>query len=224
MHKVDYYIFYLKNILSQGASSDDFRWSDQMLYFLLCNIRATLITQKHKKNQKLSDFNYQDIPCITLSMSTIDDCDCVPEDIACKYMRSNIEIPEILMGRNKFLGYCTDMFGNNIDIVDFQSTKYDKFSFTKKDTVKAFIRNRKLFIVNNTELEKVSLTGIFYDPTDLASIDCGDNTTMCFDPLEQAFPMEKDLADTLFKMSYEDFVKYSMQVPQDKTNNASTPN
>lgn len=223
-YNTSYYIFYLKNILNQGVASDDNRFSDEMLYFLLLNIRATLISQKHKKNQKLSDFNYLDIPCIKLSLSTIDECDCVPADLGCKYMRSDIEIPEILMGRNKFLGYATDMYGNNIDIVDFQSTRYDKLSFTKKDSVKAFIRNKKLFIVNNTDLERVSLTAIFYDPHQLALIDCGEpDLTVCFDPLTQPFPMEKDLSDALFKMSYDDFVKYSMKIPQDKTNNAANP-
>lgn len=224
MKNLEHYLSYLKLILSQGVQSDDARFSDEALTFLLLNIRTDLISNKHKKYNFISDQTYQTIPCIVLSLSTLDDCDCLPSDIGCKYRRSDIEIPTIVTGRNGYLANLTDMYGNKIDIKSFTENKYDKYSLTKSNKPSAFIRNNKLYITNNIELERVSLNAVFYDPTELSEISCGTDTEeVCYDIYTEPFPMEKDLSDILFKMSFEDIIKYSMRMPQDVTNNATSP-
>jgi len=217
MYNVEYYINYLRNILSHGATSDDFPWSDQALYFLLCNLRAFLTIQKHKKSQVISEFTYQDLPCFEFEYTTIDDCTCTPTDQQCKYRRSVFEVPEILHGRNKLLAYVTDAKGTLISLKSFKDVKYNNNSFLKKDIPQAFIRNRKLYIDNAVDLERATITAVFYDPAELANYDCGTGDA-CYDPYTQVFPLDKELADTLFKMSYEDILKFSRTQPEDNIN------
>jgi hypothetical protein len=215
------YIDYFKLMMSQGDVSDDFRWSEEAIYALLRNIRAQLLIQKSNKNRKISDFTYQNIPCFNVSYTTFDNCDCVPTDQQCKYLKTDDPIPELLQTRHGYLGYVTDAKGNIIDFLPYRDVQKTSFTFLKKDIPLAFIRDGHVYVTKSVDLDHINIYGVFYDPLKVAEYDCG-TEVVCYNPLTQAFPVDKELSDTLLKMSYEELMKYSMQVPQDVVNNAST--
>ena len=66
------HIAHIKSVLSRGAESDDSRYSDRQIYFLLRYLRAELFKQKLDKYNYVSPFNYQTIPCIPLELVTED--------------------------------------------------------------------------------------------------------------------------------------------------------
>ena len=225
MQLIGEFLGHLEAIMSQGPKSDEFRFSSKHLYNILIYIRAELIKNKANKLQALSEFNYQTIPCLSLELANLNDCDCLP-GVGCKYLRTSQLLPEILSYRNGYLiKSVTDMVGNNIPETTLEASKYDKYSFTKKETTQYFIHNNRLYLTTNQSLEKINLSAIFYDPTSINGMSsCASTSELdCYDPLTQAFPMEKDLTSALFKMVYEEVVGISMAIPQNPENNAKVP-
>ncbi len=222
MNLVGEYIGHIEAILSQGPKNDEYRFSDKHIYNILLYLRAVLIKNKANKMQVISEFNYQTVSCLSLELANLNDCDCLPE-VGCKYLRTSQPLPEILTHRNGFMiKQVTDLHGNIIPETTLQDSAYDKYSFTKKDTVQYFIHNNYLFITNNKRLKKINITAVFYDPTatnGLSSCDTEADSD-CFDPKTTPFPMEKDLTSALFKMAYEEILGIAYQVNQDPENDA----
>lgn len=222
MNLIGEYIGHVEAILSQGPKNDEYRFSDKHIYNILLYIRAVLIKNKANKMQTLNEFNYQTIPCMSLELANLNDCDCLP-GVGCKYLRTSQPLPEILSNRNGLIiKQVTDMHGNIIPETTLQDNNYDKYSFTKKETVQYFIHNNYLFITNNKKLKRINITAIFYDPTAVNGLSSCDTQADedCFDPKTMAFPMEKDLTSALFKMTYEEILGVAYQVPQDVENDA----
>lgn len=208
-------IEHIKSVLNNGPTPRSFRYTDRSIYFIIKVFRAKLLRNKAAKGYFVSDFNYQTLPCVSLEQSKLLDCNCLPTGVGCPVLRSTQPLPEILTGRNGYLlNHLTDMYGNDITLSTFQKFKYSFMSFYKKGKTCAFIHNGYLYIGNNTDLEKVSLTAIFFDPVEVN--DCNDD--VCFDPLTMEFPMDKELVDALLKMSYQELLAIAYSVPQDREN------
>jgi len=208
---------YLKTSINNGPEPRSFRLTDRYLYFMLKNFRALLIRRKVDKQYFVSDFNFQTLPCVSLEKSTLMDCNCLPSGVGCPLLRSTDPLPEILTSRNNYiLNYVTDMYGNDIPLTTMQEFKYSNMSFYKKDRICCFIHKGYLYIANNTDLEKVTLNAVFYDPLEVT--DCDGNT--CLDPLTSEFPMDKELVDTLLKMSYQEILGVVNSTPQDRENDS----
>lgn len=220
------YMSHIKTTLAHGIPSDDFPFSDRYIYSILRNIRAELLKQKANKSNYLNTFNYQTLACLSLEVvQGLDDCDCLPDGVGCQYARTTSPIPEILSNRDRLLVRSVrDSVGNIIDQTTYETNYYDTYSKIKKDRTRYFIHNGYLYITpNNTDLSKVSITALFFDPVDLATIPtCEDSAVNCFEPLKQPFPMEKDLSSALFKMTYDEIFTYAMRVPKDETNDAQS--
>lgn len=218
------YVSHLNMVLNHGVPSDDKRFSDRHLYFILKYLRAELIKNKANKYNYLNVFNYQTIPCLSLEIVTgLDDCPCLPDGVGCQYLRTALPLPEILSNRQGLLiSSVRDPVGNLIPGASYETTTYDEYTKIKKTMTRYFIHNGYLYLAtNNTELEKVSITAIFFDPVELADIPSCDETTTCYDPLKQPFPMDKELSSALFKMTYEELFGFALRAPQDQTNDAA---
>ena len=84
-------------LYSKGVKSDDSRLSSRHIYNKLLSVRARLISQEAKKKQRISQWNYQTIPCIKMIEVPAHDCPCLPP-IGCKILRSEHKIPSPLSG------------------------------------------------------------------------------------------------------------------------------
>lgn len=219
MNLIGEYIGHVKAIVSQGPESDEFRFSDKHIYNILLYLRATLLKNKANKMQPLSPFNYQTVSCLSLELANLNDCDCLPE-VGCKYLRTSQPLPEILSNRQGLLiKAVTDLKGNIIPETTLQDLPYDEYSFTKQDKVQFFIHNNYLYIANNRKLKNINITALFYDPLTVNGLSSC-NPDPCYDPATMSFPMEKDLTDALFKMTYDEIVGVAYRVPQDVENDS----
>jgi hypothetical protein len=220
------YVSHLNMVLNHGTPSDDKRFSDRHLYFILRYIRAELIKNKANKYNYLNVFNYQTIPCLSLEIVTgLDDCPCLPDGVGCQYLRTASPLPKILANRQGLLiASVRDPVGNKIPGASYETTSYDEYTKIKKTMTRYFIHNGYLYLAtNNTDLEKISITAIFSDPVELASIQtCDDGEVGCYNPLTQPFPMDDELTSALFKMAYDEIFGVAMRVPQDNTNDAKS--
>lgn len=213
-------------ILNHGTPSDDKRFSDRHLYFILKYLRAELIKNKANKYNYLNVFNYQTIPCLSLEIVTgLDDCPCLPDGVGCQYLRTASPLPKILSNRQGLLiSSVRDAVGNIIPGASYETTSYDQYTKIKKNMTRYFIHNGYLYLAtNNTDLEKINITAIFFDPVELASIPTCDNTEVtCYNPMTQAFPMDDELTSALFKMTYEELFGFALRVPQDTSNDSKS--
>ena len=211
--------------LNHGAPSDDKRFSDRYLYSVLLGIRAELIKQKANKYNFLNIFNYQTTPYLSLELSNLDDCDCMPSGVGCKYKRTAQLLPEVLTARDRFLiSSVRDAAGNVIPMTTLENSKMEKYSRIKGEMTRWFFHNNRVYITsNNTDLSKIIITGIFFDPVSVGELEgCDDAETTCYDPFVDEFPIDKELLATLRKMTYEEVMRYAMRVPQDMVNDAKS--
>ena len=217
------HIYHIKNVLSNGPVSDDFKISDEQVYFILKYARAKLIKDKFDKYHYINIANYQTIDCLKLELVPEINCPCFTND--CKVLRSKCELPRVITGRNGLLIQgIYDLSGNVISETSKSKLQYYKYSKTKQNRVSYYILNNHLYIQNADRLKAVSITALFEDPLALSSglgecNSCGDNGS-CYDPYTMDFPLDLDLTTYLNKMTYEELYGIMMKIPQDNNNNA----
>lgn len=83
-----------------------------------------------------------------------------------------------------------------------------------------FLHDNHLYIVNNKVLDTVLLNALFDNPDDIHQENCATNSDgSCEDFMSQQFPIDSDLIDDMYKMTFETLVK-SRMLPIDIENNA----
>lgn len=94
---LQHHVYAIKNLLSHGPASDDFRLSDRLIAHFLQVARAKLIEQKIDKYYYISEQSYQDW-CADLELSNFHNC-CTGPDVDCQILRSVLEVPKFLNSR-----------------------------------------------------------------------------------------------------------------------------
>ena len=84
----------IQSLYSKGMQSDDSRLSNRHIYNKLITTRAKILTQQAKQKQKISQWNYQTIPCIDLIQVPIHECNIRVE--GCTVLRSVCKILKFL--------------------------------------------------------------------------------------------------------------------------------
>lgn len=216
----------IQSLYSKGTPSSDSRLSNRHIYSKIKTVRTRLMAQEIRKRRKLSEWNYQVLPCIELTKVEAHDCPCIPP-VGCKILRSKYEIPEILMGYN------TDQiqFVSNID----RTKKIDQISINAINSFKGnkytskhlgfFLHNKYLYIVaSDLNLKFVMLKAIFEDPVEADKFKnyCNicENCPVCEDPLELEFHIDNELIEPLIEISLNELVVMFSSSIEDLTNNS----
>ena len=235
MATVAQHIYHLKEILSKGLPSDDFRLTNRHLYFILIYVRAELLKNKLEKGKKISPFNYQSIPCYKLEYKAITDCGCYTS--TCKALQGVEDLPAIISNPNTTSGLALQGIWNINLHEKYSHTSIDKlrhvqYTKTKKNGKTFFIHptttGHTLHVQDQPSLEVVSVVALFEDPIAISKLkleNCSTETgTACYDPLKDEFPMSLDMVRVMYKMSYEELTGIMMKVPNDTTNNSQDIN
>lgn len=221
--KINEAISRLRVILKNGIASDDNTLSSRFLYSILKTLRAKRIRQKLDSYFYLSPFYYSTIDCVPLELGHFTDCPCFTND--CFILRSKYKIPKVMSTRNKLaIKSVNTLTGKIISESSPTKEEYKKYTRTKKDELAYFIHNNYLFIKGSTTLKVISITAIFENPLDLASINAcdteGNELGPCYDPTTQDFPIDEDLFDDVENMALEKLVKTMLKMPEDNENNS----
>lgn len=212
----------LKVILNHGPKSKEFRFDDRDLYYMLLKHRAELIRQRTEKHRMLNESTYQTLASIDLEVTSLFGVPCYTD--GCVYKRSVSEFPELVSNRyGALIKHVTDLDGNEIPYGQFENVRYDKYSHTKKATPQSFIMNKHLYIIHNVDLEGVALTGVLYDPIEANDVQVCGEVDICYDPLVNDFPCEKDLLRACYALVYEEIFGVAMKIPIDSIPDAATP-
>lgn len=200
--------------------SDDFTFTEHHIKFLIDNWRALLLKQRYGNGKHIiPESNYQTL-CIEL-LPIKGDCNTKG------MLKSKFPIPfTIMIGNPKV--YTESLFGNEINLVSKERFNYAGSSKYSENTIYAVISNDKhLYLKSNNpqflNLERVVFTGVFNDPSKVASLKCGqdneENNTSC-DPLDSEYPLEDALVPLVISQVVQELSKQETE-PTDTTNNAN---
>jgi len=221
----------IQSMYSKGTASDDTRLSARHIYSKMKTSRSFLLKReldRRKSAESISEWNIQTIPCVSMVLVPPHECPCAPP-VGCKILRSECTIPKPIQSNltGPYLTDVTSLDGSTIfTATSWSRKKYrnaDKFTASKADY---FLRDEYLYITVNTDLEAISLSGIFEDPDEADSFieECSckeedDFYIDCEAHYNKNLEMDEYLVEPLIKLTMEELLMLA-QIPSDQTNNA----
>lgn len=205
----------IRNIATSGGNSDDFKASDEQLLYWINEIRSMLISQAIDKRDDISDVWVQTIPCFEMELADISDC-C---DVAtgCYGLKSVLPVPTTVGEDNLIIGVYT-IEGEPLSELRrtrARLVKYNKFTSKK---IGWFIKDGHLYVINDTLLEMLSISGVWEDPSDLANYTNCDGTCWTID---SEYPVSLKMASTITDIILKTKIQPMLSFPLDNSNNAS---
>ena len=213
----------IQSLYSKGVQSDSSRLTPRHIYNKMLTVRTKLLSEKAKKKQKISDWNYQVLQCIEMIDVPKFDYPITPIE-KCKVRRSKYKIPRVL----------TDYNGNMIDYVMTIDT-YEKFDYTNRNEMlyvmgNKYTSNKKRYLIEDGYLYAygrnvpymVRMRAIFEDPIQAYQFkDLCENSKKdaCgLDIFEMDFPMDGDQMDILIEFAVQELIVLFSQNQEDLTN------
>lgn len=196
----------LSNIEGTSRISDDSELSIDQVYFKIATVRAMLIRQDQSKGRSLSDNVLQTLPC--LDISKVNASECCGINAPCDIYRTNIQIPRPLELYQKDLisrVAGVDITGPSWNQVSLAQVQWAGISKWTKGTVKWFVKDRYIYVLNNPGVKKIAVTGVFEDPMDLTNIPSCSNLS-CYSP-DNEYPISAYMVPQLKQLVLEDLMK-----------------
>ena len=212
----------IQSLYSRGVQSDDTRLRPRQIWNKLVRSRATLLQQKSDKNQSISQWSYQTIPCIELIPAAPWECPCVPAN-GCIWLKSKFRFPEPVSSLSgPLIQSISSLDGNTI--IDKSSFATDKYSSGNKYTSKGpryILYNSHLFVSGSKRLRVIQSTIVANDPVDvwLYPSFCGGDE--CLDFLQQEMPLDNKTLDAAIRMASDELISLFTQLRNDKNNDSS---
>lgn len=215
----------IQSLYSRGVQSQDSRLMSRQIWNKLLRVRAKLLVQQSNKNQPISQWTYQTIPCIELIPAAPYECPCAPSS-GCMLLRSKYPFPEPLISlKGELIQSVSSLDGNIIiDPITFATNKYSEGNkFTSKKPQR-LLYNKYLFVTIIKVLKVIQVTQICENPEDawnypsLCDTDCEE---CCKSPLDRVFPLDNDTIDTAIQMTANELISIFTQMREDKINNSS---
>ena len=222
----------IQSMYSKGTASDDTRLSPRHIYSKIKTTRSFLLKReldRRKSAQSISEWNIQTIPCVSMVLVPPHECPCAPP-VGCKILKSECPIPKPIQSNltGPYLTDVTSLDGSTIfTATTWSRKKYrnaDKFTASKADY---FLRDEYLYITVNTDLEAISLSGIFEDPDEADNFiqECSckvdeDYVIDCEAYYNKYLEMDEYLVEPLIELTMKELLMLA-QIPSDETNNAA---
>lgn len=192
--------------------------TDQFLYEILSGARAEIVKNKLRQENKLSESFYQRF-CMQLEVVSAEDCSCVPDEIACKVLRTKYKLPQVFTKRNTDVIQVFLLNGKQISILPISRWRYNKKS---TEYIASFINGYLYFWNLPLHIKVIEIVAAFVNPTDLEDIQScdplGNNEHSCFSILTSEFPLEEEYKIATYKRALE---LLGIQVNQDLTNDSN---
>lgn len=208
----------IRNIATSGKPTDDFRISDRQILYWINQTRSQLIAAEIQKRRDYSDVWIQSINCLELEYKDISDCCNVSS--GCYGLVSKFEIPSTIeTDKINEIVSVTTLDGSNISKINQFSNKFKKYNKYTKEDKGWFIKNKRLYVVNDELLNKVIVKGIFEDPSDLEKFyNC--DSTPCWS-VDSEYPVSYKMAGIITDMIIRNKVYTLMTFPQDVKGDSS---
>ena len=215
----------IQSLYSKGVQSDDSRLSTRHIYNKMLTVRSKLIAQKANKNQKLSQWNYQTLPCVKLVDALPYECPCLPAP-GCTILKSAEKLPRPITDINMHMIQSVTTVDGSIRYSEtsWEEKKYksgNKYTSNKPDY---YIRDGYLYVTHKLGPKLVAVTGLFEDPIEAENFPSYCDADDCIDCIdctsyeEREFPIDTDLVENLIKISVEELIGWFNRQREDITN------
>lgn len=208
----------IRNIATSGSNSVDFRVEDSQIKYWIHQFRAMLISQAIQKKQDITTSWLQTISCLELEQ--VDSSECCDETTECYVLRTIETLPRTIEGFNQdMIVRVESLNGNVIPRTSQFGSKYDKYAKWSSNKTKWFLKNDRIYVINNQFLSKINVIGIFEDPTTLAAYNSCDEAPCYSDNSNYpcSFKMANDITNLVLKTK----IYPLLALPQDTTNDAA---
>ena len=191
---LDEIAYNILNLARGGRSNVGEHISISQIKFNIKYYRAMLIRRDYARNGIITRHLEQDIKCIKLEKVDASKCCSLPAQ--CSVYRSINPIPKtVRLNFKDAITHVSDITGlETIPLVDATTVQwlpYDKYVNKEK---RSYMIEDHLYVYNANGLEFVNVRGIFEDPHDLITYDCGDD--MCYDEYSD-YPIPMDMIQTI---------------------------
>lgn len=209
------HIYAIKNVLSKGAVSDDFQFSNRLVLHFMNVARSILTEQKLDKYHSIQ--SYQSL-CTDLIQGSYHNCCGVTLPSSCVILKSTIKLPKLLSAR----------WGDAVKVTTLDGTVIPQFNVTQsakssygivKTPMGYFIHDNYLYVLNNSRLKKVLINGLWASPEDITTLNCPSSDSPC-SAYDDVYPIDSDLVAPMYKLVLE---YLTIKSPQDNVNDSRAP-
>jgi hypothetical protein len=208
----------MSNVEGTSRISDDSELSIDQVYFKIHTTRSMLIRQDQAKGRSLSDNVMQTLPC--LDVIEVDASECCGITSPCELYRTALRLPRAIETYQKDLIVRVsgvDITGPSWNYLSLAHLPWAGISKWTKDSTKWFTKGGYVYILNPPPVTKISVTGVFEDPTDLAQYPSCSGTP-CFSNDNDEYPLSSYMVPTLKQLVLEDLMRMRSAPADDKGN------
>jgi hypothetical protein len=206
----------IRNSATSGSNPNDFKIEDSQILYWIDQIGAMLKIQSVQKRKDIELSWIQTLSCMDLEQ--VDKSECCEIETGCMILRTN-ELPRTIeINGTDGIIRVTNLMGETIPKTSYLEASYAGYSKFSAHKAKWFLKNNRVYIINNDELSKVNIDLVAESPSELSSYtNCSGST--CYD-INSDYPcslkMASEIASIVLKLKVYPF----LQLPQDNTNNA----
>jgi hypothetical protein len=110
-----------------------------------------------------------------------------------------------------------DLEGRVIPQINLTQNRFAEYALTSTP-IGWFVHDNHLYLVNDKMLTQVLLNGLFNDPEEIYNINCPGTDSNCPTYMEEEFPIDSDLVDSMYKLAL-DLLLLAQKQPLDTENN-----
>lgn len=200
-------------------TSDDAKFTEDHIIFILDKYRAFLLKQRYSDIKKpIPESNYQTICLDLIQVPAISGEPCTGG----VYLRSKNKIPFTMKIGNPRV-YPIDYYQGEITYISRDRMRYVGYNKYLQNIIYCSLGpdNYLYFKSSNPQylyLEKAKFTGIFQDSIQASGLQCNDEGELC-DPIDRVFPIEDSLIPSLIELVVKE-LSGAIYRPSDDKNDA----
>lgn len=196
-------------------------YTDEGLYNLFSVSRNEILSNQLKKFHALSEQNWYQI-CMGLEITKSHNCDCVPDYLECKVLKSLYKIPSVLVGRNNSKIKIRTIGGKVINLVS-EDEWYRKKESSNGNYYGSIVNSYLILWNVPLSLKLILISAVWSDVLGLSTIpNCAEDSEIdtCYDPLTTLYPLQEEYTKAVYDLVLK-MLSVSTQVQQDLTNDSN---
>lgn len=218
MITANHLIYDIENIATSGGLPNEFKITHEQILYWIEEVRSMLIAQSLAKGDDINDSFVQYIDCVELEQADAAECCLAPT--GCYVLKSIQQIPGTIdTWEDNNIVSVTTADGEVIPKSNPLKSRYQKYNKYTKKTRSWYLKDDYLYIVNDQQLQYVTVAGIFESPSELANFRACDGSCWTRD---SKYPITLGLATQITDIILKTKVNPFMQYPQDTTNDAAS--
>jgi len=201
----------------RGAKiSQSERITDAYLLFHLNNYRAKKIVESVAKYEVLDRIHIQSLQCI--SLDTVDISECPTIHNLCKYFLRTEPLPIPINAKNgPLITFIGDIEGTNWQLTTEENLRFMKQRKYTGGEIMAFWKDYRLYVASDKALDRLTVRGVFEDPTALADYpdNCNDMANYTYD---SQYPLSNKWYPEIKSLILRNELKIVVESPSDNKN------